>query len=73
MEENETPETLKTTVTPGPMQPESNETQYEGWRMVDIETLDRPEPEFDNPWTLMPIAEATLEADIPSESRHLSR
>ena len=59
LEENETPEILKETVTPGPMQPESNETQFEEQRRADIETPDRPEPEFDNPWTLLPFAEAT--------------
>ncbi len=59
LEENEAPETLKETVTPGPMQPESNETQGEGWRRADVETPDRPEPEFNNPWTLLPFVEAT--------------
>ncbi len=41
------------------MQPESNETQYEGWRRADIETPDRLEPEFDNLWATLPFAEAT--------------
>ncbi len=59
LEENETPETLRETVTPGPMQPESNESQCEGRRRADIETPNRPGPEFNNPWTLLPFAEAT--------------
>ncbi len=59
LEENEAPETLKETVTPGPMQPGSNKTPPEGWRRADIETPDRPEPEFNSPWTLLPFAEAT--------------
>ncbi len=59
MGESEAPETLKETITPGPMQPESKETQPGGRRRADIETLDRPEPEFDNPWILLPFAEAT--------------
>ncbi len=36
----------------------SNETQPKGWRRADIETPDRPEPEFNDPWTLLPFAEA---------------
>ena len=59
LKENETPAILKETVTPGLMQPESNETQYEGWRRADIETPDRLEPEFDNLWATLPFAEAT--------------
>ncbi len=59
LEENETPSTLTETVVPGPMQPESNETQCEGRRRADIETPNRLEPEFDNPWTTLPFAEAT--------------
>ncbi len=59
LEENEAPKTWKETVTSGPMQPRSNETQCEGWRRADIETPDRHESEFDNPWTLLPFAEAT--------------
>ncbi len=58
LEENEAPGILKETVTPRPMQPESNETQCEGRRRADIETPERSEPEFDNPWTLLPFAEA---------------
>ncbi len=50
---------MKETVTPGPEQPASNETQPEGRRKTDIETPDRPEPEFDNPWTLLPFVEIT--------------
>ncbi len=46
-------------MTPGPEQPASNKTQPEGRRRADIETPDRPEPEFDKPWTLLPFAEAT--------------
>ncbi len=42
LEESEAPKTLKETVTPGPMQPKSNETQCEGRRRADIETPDRP-------------------------------
>ena len=59
LEENEAPETRKETVTPGPMQPECNETIGEGQRRADTKTPDRPEPEFNNPWTLLPFAEAT--------------
>ncbi len=59
LEENETPVTLKETVTSGPKQPASNKTPPEGRRRAEIETPDRPEPEFDNPWTLLPFAEAT--------------
>ncbi len=74
VEENETPETLKETVTPGPRQPASNKTPPEGWRRADIETLDRPELESDNPWTLLPFAEATWRTPYRlSESRYLSR
>ncbi len=56
---SEETETLTETVPPGPEQPASNETQPEGRRKADIETPDRPEPEFDNPWTLLPFMEAT--------------
>ncbi len=59
LEESEAPKTLKETVTPGLNQPASNETQPEGRRRADIETPNRPEPEFNNPWTLLPFAEAT--------------
>ncbi len=59
LEESEAPETLKKTVTPRPEQPMSSKTQPGGWRRADIETSDRPEPKFDNPWTLLPFAEAT--------------
>ncbi len=59
LEESELPVTLKETVIPGPMQPESHKTQCKGWRMAHIETRDRLEPEFDNPWTTLPFAEAT--------------
>ncbi len=59
LEESKAPETLKETVIPGPEQPASNKTQPKGRRRADIETPDRPEPEFDNPWTLLPFAEAT--------------
>ncbi len=41
------------------MQPESNDTQCEGRRRADIETPDRLEPEFDNPWTTLPFTDAT--------------
>ena len=37
----------------------SNKTQPGGQRRADIESLDRPEPKFNNPWTLLPFAEAT--------------
>ena len=59
LEESETPAILKDTVIPRPMQPESNETQCERRRRADVETPDRFEPEFDNPWTTLPFAEAT--------------
>ncbi len=59
LEESETPAILEETVIPRPMQPESNETQREGWRRADIETPDRLEPEFDNLWAMLPFAEAT--------------
>ena len=59
LEESKAPETLKKTVTPGPEQPVSNKTQPEGRRRADIESPGRPEPEFDNPWTLLPFTEAT--------------
>ncbi len=59
LEESKAPETLKKTVTPRPEQPVSNKTQPGGRRRADIETPDRPEPKFDNPWTLLPFAEAT--------------
>ncbi len=59
LEESKSPETLEETVTPGPEQPASNETRPKGWRRADIETPDRPEPEFDNPWILLPFAEVT--------------
>ncbi len=59
LEENETPETLKETVTPGPQQPVSNKTPPEGWRRTDIETPGKPDPESDNPWTLLPFDGAT--------------
>ncbi len=59
LEESETPAILKETVIPGPTQPGSNETQCEGRRRADIETPDKLEPEFDNPWTTLPFAEAT--------------
>ncbi len=42
-----------------PKQPVSNKTPPEGRRIADIETPDRPEPELDNPWTLLPFVEAT--------------
>ncbi len=57
--ESEAPETLKERVTAGPEQPVRNKTQLGGRRRADIETPDRHEPEFDNPWTLLPFAEAT--------------
>ncbi len=59
LEGSEAPETLTETVTPRPKQPASNETQPKGPRRADIETPGRPESEFDNPWTLLPFAEAT--------------
>ncbi len=59
MEENETLASLKETVIPGLIQPESNKTQCEGRRRANIETPDMLEPEFDNPWTALPFAEAT--------------
>ncbi len=48
LEENEASETLKETVTPRSMQPGSNKTPPEGWSRADIETPDRPKPEFDD-------------------------
>ncbi len=59
LEENATPVILKETVIPGPTQPANNETQCEGRRRADTETLDRLELEFDNSWTTLPFAEAT--------------
>ncbi len=73
LEENETPEILKETVIPRPVQPENNETQCEGRRRADIETPDRPEPVFNNPWTLLPFAEATWRPTYRVRDRHLSR
>ena len=57
--ENETPEPLKETVTPGPKQPASSETPTEGPRRADTETPGKPELESDSLWTLLPFAEAT--------------
>ncbi len=55
LKESKAPETLKKKVTPGPEQPVSNKTQPEGRRRADMETPGRPEPEFDDPWTLLPF------------------
>ncbi len=45
---------------PGPTQPKSIRTKREGQRRADLETPDRPEPEFeDNLWVALPLAEAT--------------
>ncbi len=57
--ENETPEILKETVTPGPKQPASNKTPPKGQRRADIETPGKAKPESDHPWTLLPFAKAT--------------
>ena len=44
---------------PGLIQPRSIRTKREGWGRADIETLDMPEPEFDNLWATLPFAETT--------------
>ncbi len=59
LKENEAPETLKETLTPGPEQHVNNKTQPGGRRRANTETPDRRELECDNPWTLLPFAEAT--------------
>ena len=59
LEQSEAHETLEQTETPGPKEPTSNKTPPEGWRRADIETPDRPEPEFNNPQILLTFAEAT--------------
>ncbi len=45
---------------PGPTQPKSIRMKREGCRRADIQTADRPGPEFeDNSWATLPFAEAT--------------
>ncbi len=58
--ENEAPAIPKETTMPVPTQPKTIRTKREGWRRADLETPDRPEPEFeDNLWATLPFAEAT--------------
>ena len=58
--ENEAPAILKETIMPGPTQPKSVRTKREGRRRGDLETPDRPEPEFeDKLWAALSFAEAT--------------
>ncbi len=59
LEENEAPETLQETVTPGPEQPVDDKTQPDGRRRAHTETSNRHGPELDNPWILLPFSEAT--------------
>ncbi len=53
--ENEAPTIPKETTMPGLTQPKSIRTKREGQRRADLETPDRPEPEFeDNLWATLP-------------------
>ncbi len=60
LEENETPAILKETTMLGLTQPMSIRMKRKGRRRADIETPDRPKPQFeDNLWATLPFAEAT--------------
>ncbi len=58
--EKETPPLPIETTRDGPDKPKDSRTQCKGWRRVDRETPNGPEPEFeDNLWATLPFAEAT--------------